>query len=420
MVSRKDICFLSSLIFFTLVFGVFLGAEETGIIYDEGNFFIEWRGPRFIQRIRWNPVEWALRYELSLEEEQAGKYEKLLQESTRENFLNVSLRPGRYRYQVGVYNLLDRLEYTSDWIFFEVLNALQPKIITFSPEEFFLDTEEEWQITVTGEDIDAGADIRLQSKDGEGIRPRRIEVKGNTVLLVFDKGQLAPGSYQVHIRNPGGLEDSGTFTVSLHKPEEIPPGRQESSAAPSEPSGRPDFIISAAYAPLIPLYGILFVPNAFEEIYFLQGAALRFGVLPLKRGGEGPLAKGFGHYFGGELGVSWYRAEEAKERYTVGAQVLDFQIRALYQLWLPGRTSAFNFRAGMGVTTVLDLYYEYGDSTRHFTGEYISLGGGISFQLRIVSHLFFEIGMDFTHIFSPDDPSPPGYIRPSLGLLWQF
>ncbi|GHU77869.1 hypothetical protein FACS189462_0890 [Spirochaetia bacterium] len=327
---------------------MFLGAQETGIvhdagiIYDEGTFFIEWHdgGSRFIQRIQWNPVELALRYEFSLEEEQAGKYETLLREPIRENFLNVSLRPGRYRYQVGVYNLLDRLEYTSDWVSFEVLNALRPYIDDLSPAELILDGADRFEITVTGRDIDAGADIMLQSGDGEGIRPRRIEVKGNTVLLVFDKGQLAPGSYQVHIRNPGGLEDSRG--VNVHPPVIVEaPDR-------SRQAGRPDFTISAAYTPLIPVYGILFVPNTFSEPFFFPGAALRFGVLPFKRGGESPLAKGFGHYLGAELGASWYMLEGKRGHYTVGAQVLDPNIRILYQLWLPGRTMAVNVRAGGG------------------------------------------------------------------------
>ncbi|GHU77872.1 hypothetical protein FACS189462_0900 [Spirochaetia bacterium] len=69
---------------------------------------------------------------------------------------------------------------------------------------------------------------------------------------------------------------------------------------------------------------------------------------------------------------------------------------------------------------VLDFYYDNGGDARHFTGEYISLEGGLSFQLRLLNQLFFEAGMDFTHILSPDDTSPPGYIRPSLGVLWRW
>jgi hypothetical protein len=58
-----------------------------------------------------------------------------------------------------------------------------------------------------------------------------MEIEGNTVRLTFNS-QLTPGTYEVYIRNPGGLEDSrGTFSVHPHGPEAelaaAPPGISE-------------------------------------------------------------------------------------------------------------------------------------------------------------------------------------------------
>ncbi|GHT77862.1 hypothetical protein FACS1894130_03470 [Spirochaetia bacterium] len=391
-----------------------LNAQEA--VYDEGDFYISWNdgGPRFIQRLSWNQSDLALRSEVVLEELNGGQYRELLKQSSNDQTLLVSLRPGRYRYQVRVYNLLNQNEYSMPWVSFEVLNAVQPRIDGLSPAELILDGADRLEITVTGRDIDAGADWRLRfvGAEGPGIRPRSIRLEGNRARLVFLSAELAEGLYEVSVRNPGGLADSRG--VNVHPPIIV------ETPDMSRQVGRPDFMISAAYTPLIPVYGILFVPNTFTETFFFPGAALRFGVLPFRWGGKSPLTKRFGHYLGAELGVSWYMLEETRERYTVGAQVLDSNIRILYQLWLPGRAMAVNVRVGAGVTAVLDLYYDNGGDTNHFTGEYISLEGGLSLQLRLAKHLFFEAGMDFTHILSPDDPSPPGYIRPSLGVLWQF
>ncbi|GHV51990.1 hypothetical protein AGMMS49579_08550 [Spirochaetia bacterium] len=397
-----------------LALGSPLQAQET--VYDEGDFYLSWNdgGPRFIQRLSWNQSDLALRSEVVLEEFNGGRYRELLKQSSDNQTLLVSLRPGRYRYQVRVYNLLNQNEYSTDWVSFEVLNAVQPRIDDLSPVELILDGAARLEITVTGRDIDAGADWRIRpiGAEGPGIRPRSITAEGDRFRLVFLSAELPMGLYAVSVRNPGGLEDSRG--VNVH-----PPVIAAEAPDMSRQAGRIDFTISAAYAPLIPMYGVLFVPNVFSETFF-HGAVLRFGMLPFRWGGKGPDAKGFGHYLGVELGVSWYMLEEKRSQYTVGAQVLDPNIRILYQLWLPGRTMAINVRAGAGATMVLDLYYDNGGDARHFTAEYISLEGGLSLQTRLSRYLFFEVGADFTHVLSPDDTDPPGYIRPVLGVLWQF
>ncbi|GHV61109.1 hypothetical protein AGMMS49587_04390 [Spirochaetia bacterium] len=423
MVNRRK-TLVSALLFLSLSLAAPLDAQvepevPSETVYGEGDFFIAWNdgGPRFIQRLSWNRSELALRCEVILEELKGEEHTELLRQSSQDNSLLVSLRPGRYRYQVGVYNLLNQKEYTTDWIVFEVLPALQPRIDRFSPTELSLDDGDQFEITVNGEDIVSGADIRLRLKgtEGQGIRPQSTQITGNRARLVFDCAAFTVGDYEVHVRNPGGLEDS-RGVLNIFKPDT--PDTPETPVKTG--LRRPDFMISAMYAPVVPLYGNLFVPGAFEQTFFPQGAALRLGVLPFKLGGKGPPAKGPGHYFGAELGGSWYMLKEEKERYTLGAQVLGIQLRALYQLWLPGRIVAFNFRAGAGLTAVMDFYYDNGDGKKHFSGEYLSLEGGISFQIRMASRLFIEIGADFTHILSPDDLFPPGYIRPTLGVLWQF
>jgi hypothetical protein len=159
------------------------------------------------------------------------------------------------------------------------------------------------------------------------------------------------------------------------------------------------------------LYGALFIDNAFESPVFPPGASARVGVLPLKQNWG---------YLGAELGASWTYLNEKKDRYTVTAQTAGAQMSLLYQLWLPNRTMAFNFRLGAGITVLPDFHFEYGNSRGDtLTGAYVSLNAGASFQWHLRGPFFIDAGADFTHLFS-GDPIQPGYLHPALNLGWQF
>jgi hypothetical protein len=368
---------------------------------------------RFVRRLSWAHHDLVFRYEVILEEERDGAYKELLRESTEENSLNISLRPGWYRYTVEVYNLFRQLEYRMDWVYFTVLNALQPEILTFFPEAFFTDGESPWQITIIGRNIDPEAFFMLRPRDvsreeAGGIRPRNITFEENTALLTFERTQLAPGAYDVFVRNPGGLEDTvGIFEVR----ERVTAG--ENSDEPGEKtSRRPDIMISAGYAPAIPLYGGLFHRGAFIQPAFPLGFAVRAGALPLKR---------HWGYLGAELNAAWYTMKEQSENYTIEAQDIGVYLNLLYQLWLPNRIMAFNFRLGTGLNLVADFYFDYGDGKEDpMTGAYLSLDAGFTFQWRITGPLFLETGLDFIHVFSPNDRFQPGYFRPTLSIGGQF
>jgi hypothetical protein len=390
-----------------------------------------------------------------IEELQNGRNVEILRRSVQENSLSISLRPGQYRYQVRVYNLLDKLEYTMAWTSFEVLPALQPKIQSIAPAELVPNTENQGEITITGDNIAPGADITLIPRGGgQALRPRHIELEGDNARLSFNNGELGPGEYDVIIKNPGGLDSQGTLVLQSPKPEipaklppEIPaklpaevPAKlpavepmkaeepeveivadipEESEAeitadAPEEPgeSSRPDIIISVGYSPLIPLYGVLFVDDAFESPFFPLGAAARIGIIPFKRGQN---------YLGAEVSASWNKLGEQKDEYDVSAQVMGIQLNLLYQLWLPSRTMAFNFRIGAGVNIIKDFYFDNGSGPGpSISSFYLSLGAGASFRWHITGHFFIEAGADFTHILDTADSSPPGYLRPVAGAGWRF
>jgi hypothetical protein len=97
------------------------------------------------------------------------------------------------------------------------------------------------------------------------------------------------------------------------------------------------------------------------------------------------------------------------------------RLSLLYQLWLPNRTMAFNFRLGAGLIVIRNFYFDYGNGHGvSLSSSYMTLDGGLSFQWRIGGHFFIEAGADFTHILSPGDTAQPGYLQPVLSLGWKF
>ncbi|MCL2481655.1 MAG: hypothetical protein FWF38_08090, partial [Spirochaetaceae bacterium] len=78
---------------------------------------------RFVQRLTWVGDEYAMRYEVIIEKEEKGEYRRFSHEFTETNFIEVSLLPGNYRYQVIPHDFLDQPIPVHEWIRFEVLRG---------------------------------------------------------------------------------------------------------------------------------------------------------------------------------------------------------------------------------------------------------------------------------------------------------
>ncbi|MDR0623992.1 MAG: hypothetical protein LBG10_06125 [Treponema sp.] len=81
---------------------------------------------------------------------------------------------------------------------------------------------------------------------------------------------------------------------------------------------------------------------------------------------------------------------------------------------------AFDFRIGGGIYSVLDYHFTFDrGKTEPITILIPAIAAGVSFKWLIRNPFFVETGLDFTHFFTVDDPSP-GYLRPFAGAGWQF
>jgi hypothetical protein len=360
---------------------------------QERDYRIEKDG-RLIQTLRWSEQENALYYGVEIDRRQGNAvWEEFLRGETETAFFEVSLAPGTYRLRVRVYDFLGRPAAITDWNQFEVLPALQPEISRFGPEAFYLDEDLSWVLNLSGESFSGETKIYLQSRNAESsIVPESVTVdeQGDGVRLVFSYEQLDAGEYVIYAVNPGGFETSvGIFTIAFKKPLDIN--------------------ISAGYRPLFSLYGQ--INDLLGINFYSRGAYARFNFIPLKRQWG---------YMGFELEPFWNYLYNETDDYQVQARMTGAVLYGVYQWWFPNRIMALNFRAGGGVYAIMDFHFthNHGDS-EPLTTFFPALALGGSFQWFIFKPFFMEAGVDFTHLFSADNP-PPGYLRPFMGGGWQF
>jgi hypothetical protein len=376
----------------------------------------------FTQRLVWEKAEYSYRYEIMVEmENNSGEYAEIHRESRTENFIELSLAPGSYRYRIEVYNLLNRSAGFSEWIPFMVLPALQPELYSFTQE--FLPSGEEYprgatEIILHGENLMEGMEVYLEPVEtgGAPVLPLACFPSGESARLVFGPETPEPGLYRIYVRNPGGLESSLEINVSpaplaaADAPAAVPVPDGDSGALPDRPY---DIYLSVEYSPLLPLYGDLF--DRLKSPFYPGGVSARIAYIFFKpRWGE----------MGLELAPAW----NALEADAIKISMETLRLNGVYQWSFHEQMMTLIFRSGAGIN-----FMHGTNSGNQNTGSFFtwipSISGGIAFRrfmqriynFRHVSYrtFYLEIGLEYTHVFSADFPQP-GYVKPALGAGWRF
>jgi hypothetical protein len=354
----------------------------------EGNSFrvVETpQGLQIIQRLSWFRDENDFRYGVIVEkQDENGTYVQILSEDQTENFIELSLSMGRYRYRVLVYNLLDRLEYSADWAVFSIDRARYPVLDRVRPDRFILNKKGiPWVIELEGTNLLPESEISLRPLDGEGaaVKPEEYTVSpgGDDGRVVFPSADLAAGLYELRIRNPGGFE-----------------ARHECLVKSPASFG---LFVSASYTPALPVYG--YFNDLFDTLNPLGGSVWAdFLYIKEDRGAVGV-----------ETFVSWNSFSAADPE--ASSRLLNLQLNLLCQYpmlpWL-----AFAFRMGGG-QTLLDLVRAGEPSVSTWIP---SLDGGLSLKWIFHDHGFAELGLTYLQLFFVDDPQI--FLLPFIGVGWKY
>jgi hypothetical protein len=369
---------------------------------QDAGYYIERTGEtrRFIQRFSWEPEEYASRYEVQMERrDAAGNWIRILEENTGDNFIELSLPAGSYRCRVRAYDLMGRPAGNPEWTPIEILPALQPELEGFTPDRLSLDqlapepgTGRVLILAIKGRNLAEAAEFRLLPEKGEPLLPLqyRPEASGENAVLVFGGKELRPGDYKLQVTNPGGLSDSlGTLRLS-------PPKKSTALA------------VSAGFEPLVPLYGE--IHKLLESSFFPAGAYASFSFLPLQR----PFGSA-----GFETALHWTyissRYHGNTLLYDVSSHFLGLEAYGLFQKNISPRLS-LNLRLGGGLFAVLGFEKTAPGSESPGVNALIPVAGlGLSLRWIFLGPFFAELGAEYTHFFSVDDP-PPGYFRPFAGM----
>jgi hypothetical protein len=371
---------------------------------QDGGYFRDDSGDelRFFQQLAWTDDEYALHYQVLIQREE-NEYRDFTRALTKNAFINVSLPPGKYRYAVLPYNLLGQAGRESEWRYFEVLPAHQPKLSHFSPLAFYMDRNAERILDIYGANLLDDSEIYL--RDSKNIlTPIEVNIQeGNRAKLSFDDEYLIPGKYEIYVKNPGGLDTSlDGFIIGYLKPF--------------------DLAINLSAAPVIPVTG---ESNDFLKPGLYPGISASFGVLSSMRSSLNSAL---------EIAASFYiisnsvsAKEDDREKVSLHpanlntdgpwARFVDIDVNILMQKRFYDRTMAVTARAGFGFT-FLESYGASADyDSMPLTGLTAHFIIGASYSWLVYEFFFIEAGVSYTHLFSTEFF---GFIRPRIGFGWQF
>lgn len=356
--------------------------EFYSILNDEGKFV-------FFQKFSWSAVDNILKYEVVVEKDSMG-YKDYAHYFTEEEFIELSLPPGKYRYAVIPYGLLGKPGQRSEWKEFEVLMAYEPEITGFTPEVFYLDRKSDRIVSVYGKNLTDETEIYLVNENNI-IRPLTQTVQTDALVLEFSDYELIIGRYNIYAINPGGLETlKSGFSIGYRKPL--------------------DLFFTVFWTPVIPWGG--YINDIYSKNFYPRGFTADFSMISSKRASfNGGLELGFGWYGIGD--VLPFRDYDMYSFNEFWLQVYTLDISFLLQKRFFHHLMALNFRFGIGIgnTVIADGNFYPVNSMA------IQVNFGASYTWFFYKYLYVEAGCDY-HYFIGDSISQ--ILQPRLGIGVQF
>jgi len=343
--------------------------------------------PRLRQRFTWSGGEYALRYEVVFERIENGVNIFHLREFTENRFVEVTLRPGQYRFRVIPYDLLNRPAQGTEWRYIEVLRM--PEQVFEAEPEFELKTEPEFVPEPESElEIEPVFEPESETQP-ESEMEFEPEIVAEPELVIEIKPELKPEpilepkpelKLEPELKPEPELKSEPEPKPEL-KPESEPAIEQE----PESETGKLKNIIlsvGANYSVLIPYYG-----NDFETHSSMIGAGINFNIVF-------------------QVPANIYVGFDIRAFYNIGSQnILAAGVNLLAMKWISNERIAVGVRYGAFYPV---LFTELDN---------IIVNAGASVHLRLLNNFVLEAGVDLLHVFN--DVSS-GSFRPWIGFAYQF
>lgn len=388
MVTKRMLCGFLCFTFFS----IFLNSEENTVYYS----FTENKDEiTFTQTLAWDTISYAKYYEVLLEKkESSGNWQIYEIYETELNTIEISLPVGIYRYNISVWNPLNRKEPASDWYEFKILQAINPVVYSIEPEKWYLSKEQDGIFTIESEGILPETEIVLERLEDSFIFPVSIyDITGAVTTIHFDEKAILAGDYLLRVTNPSGLFDaSKLFSVQQHLP--------------------CNFAVSFGYFPSF-CTGLGDLGKIFKNTISLMGLNLKLALFPFIRD--------FGS-MGFELVISFQDYEKETDSYTCCANIVPLIFSFVYQYPIIKDRLVVDANIGLGTTYIYHLGIE--DTNLDANNNYLSTIAitpslGISLQGFLIKGLYIELGVDTSfHILSGGSFLQD--VSPSISIGYKF
>lgn len=175
---------------------------------------------KFKQKLSWEADENALEYEITVvsvdDENNVQTYK------TEKNEIKFSIPAGRYKYQITAYDFLGRKAQVSEWKFFDITKALEPKIrVNEKNPAVKAISEEEIMVPAVISNITEESTAVLINSETQEELPCRLEFSlknnadGKAVASSFIVKGTSGGFWNLKVTNPSGLNStSGAINLN--------------------------------------------------------------------------------------------------------------------------------------------------------------------------------------------------------------
>ncbi len=321
------------------------------------------------QMLIWEPISYASNYDITIEKRNDSLEWQLVEvHSATENKLEVFLLAGQYRYNIVVYNLLNKAEPSSQWFEFTVHKAIQPKVKDLSPRRVVIPDLNGGRLNVITENTVPDTEFTLTNANGEVLNGTVSGQEEEVLQVHFDESLLEKGVYVFTAINPGGLSDS-----------------TKSFRVKGEKKGEMHFSIGYSATNFVP--GGSIEPQLITR-FLPFGLHLNIDYYPLK--GE------YGNFGFGASVVSLTLNQQSDD-YLVNGRLFPISLEAKYRHRIIEDRLYFIMLLGGGVTYLHDWYVEDSSGVRKdpLRALGISPTAGVSVQLLLGQSFFLEVGCNY-------------------------
>ena len=354
-------------------------------------------GSVFYQRLSWQSVDDILCYEFELEQQdEKGNWHQIDKKKMKENFTDVSLPPGNYRYKITVINLLEQAEAASTFRNFEILIAHQPKVESVSPQVIYMDEFFDGIFTASGANFLQRTVFSL-SKQGSSpvpLEPVELSKNGKKAQFELNLNKFNPGEYTFIVSDISGLTDkSKNVTFRFQKPV--------------------DAYISLGYT-FSGFEGESVFKTYYDRNFAPLSGMFRFSLLPIKRT--------YG-CFGFNVTYSAAMMDSKQEYYTLQGTFMTTQLNAVYIYPIIKHRLNLDIHAGGGAAFLINSRFVFEDSGGIQSPTYwywgLGVSAGTSLQLlNVFKKMYVEVGAE--HFIAFRKGMPKYIIQPEVSVGWMF